>query len=185
MQWLSHINNLAVKAFKVLNFIKHNLSNYSSETKASAYLRIFSSPHNGVCLLCLGPHESVNIQALEKVQCRAARWAFSDYGRHRSVTRMLSWPTLQHHCFVTRLTFFYKIIHRTVPLTLPSYFIPTQYSTRQHHRKHLIIPSNSTAAYQQSFYPRTIREWNNLPIAIIETIDNEDFTNKLSHFNLI
>ena len=117
-----------------------------------------------------------------------ARWAFSEYGRHSSVTRMLTqlgWPTLQHHCFVNRLTFFYKIIYGTVPLTLPSYFIPTQYPTRQHHGKHFIIPSNSTAAYQQSFYPRTIREWNNLPIAIMETIDIEDFTNKLSDFNLI
>ena len=81
----------------------------------------------------------------------------------------LGWATLQHGRFVTRLTFFYKIIHGTVPLTLPSNFIPTQYPTRQHHGKDFIIPSNSTAAYQQSFYQRTIREWNNLPIAIIET----------------
>ena len=40
MQWLPHINNLAVKASKVLNFIKHNLSKCSSETKASAYLSL-------------------------------------------------------------------------------------------------------------------------------------------------
>ena len=99
----------------------------------------------------------------------------------------LGWPALQHCRFVTRLTFLYKIIHGIVPLILPSHFIPTQYPTltRQHHGKHFIIPSNSTAAYQQSFYPRTIREWNNLLIAIIETIDIEDFTNKLSDLNLI
>ena len=30
MQWSPHINNLAVKASKVLNFIKRNLSNCSS-----------------------------------------------------------------------------------------------------------------------------------------------------------
>ena len=40
MQWSSHINNLAIKASKVLNFIKRNLSNCSSETKASAYLSL-------------------------------------------------------------------------------------------------------------------------------------------------
>ena len=40
MQWSPHINNLAVKATKVLNFIKCNLSNCSSETKASAYLSL-------------------------------------------------------------------------------------------------------------------------------------------------
>ena len=117
-------------------------------------------------------HEAVNIQALEKVQRQAARWVFSDNGRHSNVTKMLTqlgWPTLQHGRFVTRLTFFYKIIHGIVPLTLPSYFITTQYSTRQHHGKHFIIPSSSPAAYQQSFIQETIREWNHLPIAIIET----------------
>ena len=40
MQWSPHINNLAVKASKVLNFIKRNLSNCSSETKASVYLSL-------------------------------------------------------------------------------------------------------------------------------------------------
>ena len=65
MQWSPHINNLVVKASKVLNFIKRDLSNCSSQ---SLSLSIFSSSHNGVCLLCLGPHKAVNIQALEKVQ---------------------------------------------------------------------------------------------------------------------
>ena len=90
----------------------------------------------------------------------------------------LGWPIPQHHCFVTRLTIFYKIIHGIAPLTLLSYFSQTQYPTRQHHRKHFIIPSNSPAAYQKSFYPRTIREWNNISIVIniltkyITTINN-------------
>ena len=69
-----------------------------------------------------------------------------------------------------------------------SHFISYQLSILQDNimaSMHFIIPSNFTAAYQQSFYPRTIREWNNLPIAIMETIDIEDFTNKLSDFNLI
>ena len=38
----------------------------------------------------------------------------------------------------------------------------------------------------RSFYPKTIREWNNLPrIAIIETTDIEDFMSKLSDSSLI
>ena len=54
MQWSPQINNVAVKTSEVLNFMKCNLSNCFSETKASAIL-IFSLPHNGVCHLCLGP----------------------------------------------------------------------------------------------------------------------------------
>ena len=71
MQWSPHINNLAVKASKVLNFIKCNLSNCSSETKASVYLSLVR--HIVEYASCVwDPHEAVNIQALEKVQRQAA-----------------------------------------------------------------------------------------------------------------
>ena len=63
MQWSSHINNLAVKVSKVLNFIKRNLSNCSSETKASAYLSLVRPiMEYASCVWDL--HEAVNIQAL-------------------------------------------------------------------------------------------------------------------------
>ena len=94
---------VAVKASKVLNFIKHNLSNCSSESKTSAYLSLVR-PIMEYASCVWDAHEAVNIQTLEKVKRRAARWAFSDYGRHSSVTRMLTqlgWPTLQHRRFVT------------------------------------------------------------------------------------
>ena len=56
----------------------------------------------------------VNIQALEKVQRRAARWVLLEYGRHSSVTRMLAqlgWSTLQHRRFVSiELYFFIKLL---------------------------------------------------------------------------
>ena len=91
-----HINNLVIKTSKVLNFIKRNLSNCSSETRASAYLSLVR-PIMEYASCVWDPHEIVNIQALEKVQRRAARWVLSEYGRHSSVTSMLAqldWPTL-------------------------------------------------------------------------------------------
>ena len=67
MQCSPHINNLAVKASKVLNFIKHNLRNCSSETKASAYLSlVFPIMEYASCVW--DGHETINNQALEKVQ---------------------------------------------------------------------------------------------------------------------
>ena len=114
------------------------------------------------------PHEAVHIQTLEKVQRRATRWVLSDYGRQSFIIRMLTqlgWSTLQHCRFIAiYIDIFYKIIHEIVPLTIPFHFLSTQYPTRQHHSKHFIIPSNSTTAYQKSFYPRTIRDWNDLDL---------------------
>ena len=40
MQWLPHINNIATKSSKVLNFIRRNLSNCLASTKTSAYLSL-------------------------------------------------------------------------------------------------------------------------------------------------
>ena len=54
MQWSPHINNIATKASKALDFIRRNLSNCLSSTKAMQCLSIFSSPYNRICLLCLG-----------------------------------------------------------------------------------------------------------------------------------
>lgn len=104
---------LSCKASKVLNFIKRNLSNHSSATKASAYISL-------VCLImenasCVwDTHEIINVQALKKVQRWEARWFLSEYGRHSSVTRMLAqlgWPTLLQHCrFMCRIVFFIKLL---------------------------------------------------------------------------
>ena len=131
-----------VKASKVLKFIRRNLSNNSALTKAcSAYLSLVHSTIKYASCVW-DPHEAVHIQTLEKVQRQAAKWVLSDYGRQSSVTRMLTqlgWPTLQHHHFISRLILFYKIIHEIVPLTIPAYFLPTQYPTRQHHSHHFII----------------------------------------------
>lgn len=87
--------------------LKHNLHDCSSE---SFCLSILGMPHNGSVW---DPHESVNIQTLEKVQQRAARWVLSDYGRQSSVTKILtqlSWPTLKHCHFTCRPIFFIKLL---------------------------------------------------------------------------
>ena len=104
MQWSPHINNIATKASKVLNFVRRNLNNCSASTKASAYLSLVRlTMEYASCVW--DPHKAAHIQTLEKVQRRAAKWVLSDYGRQSSITRMLTqlgWPTLQQRCFISR-----------------------------------------------------------------------------------
>ena len=42
--------------------------------------------------------------------------------------------------------------------------------TRQYHQNHFILPQAEATlnTYKYRFYPRTIKEWNNLPINVIE-----------------
>ena len=47
---------------------------------------------------------------------------------------------------------------------------------------HFILPTPSTTSYQQSLYSRSIKEWNELPVFIIEMTNYDEFTtNLISH----
>ena len=125
------------------------------------------------------PYYTNDIYKLEKVQRRAARWILSDYSRTASVTSMLSSlniSTFQQRCNSSRLTLFYQIINNTLPISIPSHYQRTHSYTRQYHQNHFILPHATLNTYKCSFYPRTIKEWNNLPINVIESRDINEFT---------
>ena len=121
-----------------------------------------------VCVLCLEPSPISNI---EKIQRRAARWILSDFGRYSSVSTMLAqlqWSSLEKRQSDSRLCTFYRILHDSIiPIKVPQYFMSTQYPTRNDHPFHFILPYTSTTYYKQSFFPRTIKQWNNLPLSIV------------------
>ena len=100
-------------ATRTLNFLKHNLSTRSTDVKAAAYLSMVR-PSMEYTAAVWDPHHTGDIQHLEKVQRRAARWALNDYGRYNSVTSMLEhlgWDTLKKRRMITRLQTLFKILH--------------------------------------------------------------------------
>ena len=128
------------------------------------------------------PHHVAEITELEKVQRRAARWVLNDYGRFSSVTVMLdqlSWPTLQTRRRLSRLQTLHKIFYQQLALIIPPHYLPTVQSTRQYHPLHYILPYSATTAYQNSYFSRTIKDWNTLPIHLIEIEDTDIFRTRL------
>ena len=127
-----------------------------------------------------------DIQQLEKVQRRAARWVLTDYRYTSSVTLMLkqlSWPTLMLRRRISRLSILYKAIQQQLSLIIPSYYLPpTIRSTRQYHPSHFVLPCSSTTLYQHSYFTRTIKDWNSLPTAIIETNSHNQFLYNLQTY---
>ena len=63
-----------------------------------------------------------------------------------------------------------RIIHKEYVLSVPSYLTAMKRSTRLYHPKHFILPNSFTYVHQNSFYPKTLRDWNNLPSNTIELI---------------
>ena len=184
MQWSHHITNISNKASKVLNFLRRNLYKCSNEVKAASYLAIVQ-PLMEYASVVGDPHLNVYISMLEKIQRRAARWVKGCYDRYSSVTTMLAslkWPTLAQRRKIARLKLFYKIMYDSSALILPPYYQYTCRNTRSHHHLHLIQRQTNTTAYQQSFFPRTIKDWNHLPTNIIEIQNLGTFQTQLFNF---
>ena len=131
---------------RTLNFLKRNLSCCSSNIKATAYLTIVR-PSMEYAAVIWDPYHHSNIQQLEKVQHRAARWVLNDFNRFSSVTAMLqhlSWPSLQLRRKISRLQALFKIIHQDYSLSIPPHFISMTRSTRLYHPHRFILPNSST-----------------------------------------
>ena len=88
LSWSNHITKIATKASQVFNFLRHNLSNYSSFVKASVYFTIVH-PIMEYTASVWDPYQQIDIQTIEKVQRRAARWVMSYYNRCSNVSSML------------------------------------------------------------------------------------------------
>ena len=123
------------------------------------------------------PYYNTDIYKLEKVQRRAARWILSDCSRNSAMSLLssLSIPTLQQRRQSSRLTLFYKIINNTLPISIPSHYQRTRFCTRQHHPNQFILPQATLNTYKYSFYPRPVKDWNELPINIIESRNLDEF----------
>ena len=182
LSWSQHITNIVKKSSNTLNFIKRNLSDCSSNVKASAYLTMVR-PQIEYASAVWDPYYNNDKNRLESIQLRAARWVFSDYRRTSSVSSMLqqlSWPSLQIRRKISRLQLFHKIFHHQTSLSIPTYYLPvTKDNTRHYHPYQFILPPVSTTSHLQSFFSRTIKEWNNLPRSILDITDYETFSSNL------
>ena len=95
-------------------------------------------------------------------------WCNQVYNLTTSVTAILNnlkWSLLSKRCQYSRLTLFFKFLHQDPPvIRIPQHYLPstlTQY-TRHTHHLHYIPPSMSTTCFQNSFFPKTITDWNNI-----------------------
>ena len=123
MSFTPHINQVISKATRMLNFVKRNLYRCCAETKCLAYTSIVR-PLLEYGSAVWDSYLQKEIQSIEILQRRTARWVKSDYRYNSSVTSMLAdlqWPSLQHQRYVTRLKVFYNIVYSSSVLTVPNY----------------------------------------------------------------
>ena len=164
-----------------MNFLQRNLHDCPSEVKATAY-NAFVRPNLESSSAVWDPHQQKDINRLERVQRKGARFVTGDFRREASPTAMmdmLEWNTLQERRFVARQVAMYKAVHQQTAIAIPDYLHPTRSSTRGHHPHSFINLSTRTDQYKYSFFPRTVRCWNLLPHHIVTSATVDQFKSLL------
>ena len=175
LKWNKHIANTAAKANRVLGFLRRNLKINSTDLKSTAYKTLIR-PTLEYASCVWDPYTQTNIDQLEMVQRRSARFALNRWDRTDSVTQMLSeleWCPLQERRKTSRLIMMFKITQELVTVPIERYLQTTRRPSRLCHDAGYIVPSSTKDFHKFSFFPRTTREWNVLPpdIAKAETLE--------------
>ena len=108
-----------------------------------------------------------NTLKLETVQRRSARRIMQNYNRHASVTTMLQnldLATLQQRLRHSKIIMLYRIRHQLANIPTTTYITPATRNTQ-----HYNLPYARTDVYKSSFFPSTIKLWNDLQPAIINS----------------
>ena len=125
----------------------------------------------------LDPHTKCLLEELEKVQNRAARFVTRNYtfeeGSMTGILEQLKWESLKKRRTDNRLILLYKGLKGKARIPTDD-LIPKTRRCRNSHSKAFQLPSTSIEAYKCSFFPQTIRDWNDLPDSLFSTAEMSD-----------
>ena len=128
-----------------------------------------------------------DINKLEAVQRRAARFVMNDYKRDSSVTAMLKsldCSSLASRRRDARLILLFKVIHGLVAVSRDDHLEQNISRTRAGNSNRFRVYSSQTKIFRSLFFPRTIPQWNKLPDSVIATDEIDLFKQNLKdHFD--
>ena len=204
LKWSTHIDTICKKASSTLGFIQRNLKKCPKDCKKSAYVSLVRSTLEYGATIW-DPYLEKDIIKIEKIQRKAVRFISNNYRSKTpgSVTNMqneLHLPDLKARRKEKRLCFLYNIQKGSVPaIDKNEYLIPLQNKrhirakkftncvaqnivTRHQniHNNCFHLPTSKTIVYKNSFFPRTISEWNELPSNIVSAQSLNIFKDRLN-----
>ena len=180
LSWNHHIDSVCKKANNTTAFLRRNLSSCPVSIKDKCY-KTMVRPQVEYASTVWDPHTKKNIDKAEAVQRRAARFVTSNYSTTSSVTAMidrLEWENLHQRRARAKATMMYRVVHSLVAIQLPPQFSQTGAATRGHQHRYR-IPFCRTTVYKESFFPSTIRVWNQLPENVIVAESLETFKTRI------
>ncbi|KAI8518059.1 hypothetical protein Bbelb_040760 [Branchiostoma belcheri] len=183
LTWGRHVDLVTAKANRTLGMLRRCLRISSNAAKERAYMALVRPSLEYGCSVW-DPHTKDQVSRVEMVQRRAARFVCSDYRRTSSVSSMLQnlgWQSLEVRRKIARQVMLYKIIHNAVSVPHSTRIVPVaRCSRRINHTQTLQAIASRTNFYRLSFFPRTIREWNELEPGAAEAGSLAQFKSELA-----
>ena len=187
MSWTEHTENVAAGGSRTVGFLRRNFSSCSTTVKAATYTTMVR-PVLEYASVVWDPHLQKNIDNLEGVQRSAARYVTNTYSDRTpgTVTRLLNklqWDSLENRRSNNRLQMLFKIDKHLVDLDRAHFYHQGDHRTRGNkiYQERLDHP-----AHFNSFFPRTLRQWNKLPPSATTAPTLEAFRTRIgcSHHDL-
>ena len=175
------LNKITSKANSTLGFLRRNLKACPPKLKETAYFSLVRSSLEYSSAVW-DPFRQKDIDKLEKIQRSAARFVTQNYRQTASVTSLiqnLGWTDLKTRRKNSRLVSMFKILNELVEIPINDRLI----QRTEEHVVGTIRPINilraNTTLGQNSFWHRTIPDWNSLPAAAIESKTMAAFKSQL------
>ena len=166
LKWSAHIQNICQKPNRTNGFLKRNLNIVNSDIKVKAYTALVR-PTVEYARSVWDPHFQKD--KLEMIHMRSAMYVTNRYHNNSSVETMLQklqWPTLEERRKKDRLTLRYKVANGEVDIDAGNKLLPPDRLSRHTNAHYFQISSCKTSIRKESYYPTTIRDWNNLPAPV-------------------
>ena len=174
LNWDKHIQSICNKGNKILGILYRNLSFCSRDVKLAAYKGLLRPVLEYACCVW-DPHQSYLQDKLESIQRRSARFVSSEFSREpgsmTSILKDLDLHTLADRRKQNRLILFSKGFFGKANIPMDKLSHPTR-KTRGMHNLHFCQLYSRSNCYKFSFLPSTLKDWNNLPAALIDGLDS-------------
>ena len=130
------------------------------------------------------PHKQTQIDKLEKINKRAARFITGNrifaHGNTELNFSPLGWSTLQERRAKLKVTMLYKIRNDLIRISKKD-LVP---ATSLRYRLNYAVPHSKLERHLHSFFPSSIRLWNRLPSEIKLSPDLLKFKSAVQNFQL-
>ena len=164
-KWNTHITNITGKASQRLRFVQRILRDSNKQAKELGYKALVRPMVEYACPIW-SPYCIKLVSKIEMVQRRAARFVSSRFHYQDSVTSMikyLGWDNLSVRRTQQSLSLLNRFLSPTNKHLVKDICIPKQRVGRRDHSNPYSKLTASTDSYLWSFFPRTLRQWNDLP----------------------